>query len=302
MTDKFIELISDREKRFYFIQRRGLLDWINDKTYLKLLYKSCTGEKLDIENPVTLNEKLQYLKLYDRKKIYSRMVDKYEVKKYVSKVIDDSIVVPNYGVWTHFDEIDFENLPERFVLKTTHDSGSPFIILNKNRINKKDLKRKISSRLHKNYYYVAREWPYKNVKPRIIAEQFLDCGKMPFVDYKFYCYGGEPRYFMYSLGEADHNVRNHKFDMDGKSIDYLFKKEETVKKNEIILPENLNDMITMVKILCKNMQHVRIDLYNINGRIYFGEITFYSGGGFIHIDSKEYADYLASLIDLKDLS
>jgi len=155
---------------------RGWLNFLSDKMYLKLIYRAKLGKKLDLKNPKTFNEKLQWLKLYNRKPEYTKMVDKYEVKKYVADLIGEEYVIPTLGVWEKFDDIDFDSLPNQFVLKCTHDSGGLVICKDKSKLDIASAKSKIENSLKRNYYKYGREWPYKNVKPRIIAEKFMiDC-------------------------------------------------------------------------------------------------------------------------------
>lgn len=295
-------LLADPLYRFGLLDSIGLYSKWDDEKYLKKYYKAREGKELDLVNPKTLNEKIQWLKLYNRNPIYTTMADKAEAKNYVSRIIGEKYIIKTLGVWDDFDEINFEFLPDEFILKCTHDSGDVFICVDKNSFDMEEAREKITKRLKKNYYYHGREWVYKDVRPRIIAEELLkNKDGSPLVDYKFYCYGGKPVYFMYSLGEADHNVRNHKFDMELNSIDHLFKKECAIKEEDIVLPDNINEMIKIVTKLCEGFPHLRVDLYNVDGKIYFGELTFYTSSGFIHIDSKEYSDYLASLIDINEV-
>ena len=178
--------------RFDILSSRGLLDWMDDETYLRKYYKLRMGKELNLENPQTFNEKLQWLKLHDRKDIYTTMVDKYEVKKYVSNIIGEQYIIPTYGVWDRFDDIDFDSLPEQFVLKCTHDSGGLIIVRDKSKLDIKAAKKKINKCLKRNYYSHGREWPYKNVKPCVVAEAYMeDDATSELRDYKFFCFDGE---------------------------------------------------------------------------------------------------------------
>lgn len=277
--------------------------YLPDSIYLQIFWYKQFHTFLNLKNPRTLNEKLQWLKLHNRKPEFTMMVDKFEVKKYVANIIGEKYIIPSYGVWENFEDIQFDKLPEQFVLKCTHDNKSTVICHNKSTFDFDSAKEKLENCLRRNFYWWSREWPYKNVKPRILAEQFLEnSDRTAIVDYKFYCFNGQPEYFMYSVGEAAHNVRNHKFNLKLESIDYLFKKNPTIRLDEIDLPDNIDEMIQIVKKMCVGFPHIRIDLYNIDGKIYFGEMTFYSGAGIINIDSKEYSDYLAGLIDLSKVN
>lgn len=278
-----------------------LSDFLSDRTFGEILYWNKEHKVLHLDNPILLNEKFQWLKLYCRKPEMTVLADKVKVRDYIARTIGEEYLIPLIGVWDNPEEIDFSALPDRFVMKCNHNSGLGMCICkDKSLLDEKKVKHELRRGLHQDYYKFAREWPYKDIERKIICEQFLENDDgTPIVDYKFYCYGGKPRYFMYSVGEADHHVRNHKFDMDLNSIDYLFKKTPTIGVDEIHLPENMNEMISLVEILCKDYQHIRVDLYNVNGRIYFGELTFFTSAGIIHIDNQEYAQSLADLIKIR---
>ena len=272
---------------------------MDDKRFIEKLFYTETGKKMNYRNPYTLDEKMQWLKYYDRNPLFTKLVDKCESKKILASVIGNKYIIPTLGCWDRFDEIDFSKLPEKFILKTTHDSGGHVICTNKKEFDFEKAKKILDASLKKDYYLLWREWPYKNVKPRIIAEPLLENNdKTPLVDYKFYCYGGAPRYFMYSIGEAEHKVKNIKLNMNGESIDYLFKEKPALDAKTISLPSNLGEMITIAEKLSNISQHVRIDLFNVNGNIYMGEVTFFSNAGFINIRDKEYKQSLADLIDI----
>lgn len=180
-------------------------------------------------------------------------------------------------------------------------AGSEKVYLSLYEIDLEHIKKLFLILLKSNFYEVAREWPYKNIIPKIICEEALETkDKKPLIDYKFYCFSGEPKYFMVSIGEYEHKVRNHKFDMNLQSIDHHFKKNASLKKEEIIFPENIQEMIEIVKKLCKPFPHVRVDLYNIDGRIVFGELTFYSNAGFVKIDSENYSKKIGNWIKLEN--
>lgn len=273
---------------------------LGDRLFIRKQYKQMTGKRISLRNPQSLNEKMQWLKLYNRNPLFHTMSDKYAVKKYVADRIGEEYVVPLIGVWNSFSEIDFDKLPDKFVLKCTHDSGGYYICRDKSKIDYNKLNEYFTKRLSVDFSKWFREWPYSGIQPRIIAEQYLenDDGS-PIVDYKFYCYGGKLRYFMYSVGETQHSGTNHKFDMQKNSIDHLFKETTNLAIENVTFPENIDKMIEIAGILCDGMKHVRIDLYNINGHILFGEYTFFSNGGYINIYSKEFSDELASYIDTK---
>lgn len=428
--NKLFKYLVDPYFRFSINASRGFYDHLSDEEFLKKAFKIRMGYELDLKNPCTFNEKLQWLKLHDRKPIYTTMVDKYEAKKYVANIIGEEHVIPTLGIWNSFNEIDFNKLPNQFVLKCTHDSGGLVICRDKELFDKKKAKIKLEKCLRRNYYYSSREWPYKDVKPRILAEKYMQdqntinlpvdkifnfmgkpeliqaiqddktihetidyfdtdwnkldiyqnfpnskislnkpvklaemikiarllCEGFSFIridlyhindnvffseftfysdsglekfhpekwdselgnlielpdkigggylvvrddfilyyhhnrnhyddslnDYKFYCFNGEPMYLMVSSGEAQHLHINHKYDLNFKSIDAKFREQEIVPADTFTKPTNYDQMLEIVRALCKEISHVRVDLYNINGHIYFGELTFFTNGGYVNI-------------------
>lgn len=296
---KLFKYLTDKKYRFFCNVSLGVYNKMDDIAYLKKLFFFNTNTKWDFKNPKTLDQKMQWLKIYDRDPKYVDLVDKYESKRIVGKKIGEKYIIPSLGCWDSFNDIDFSKLPEKFILKTTHDSGTHVICHNKNLFDYRNAKKILDKSLKRNYFYLWREWPYKNVKPRIIAEPLLEnIDGGPLVDYKFYCYGRKPQYFMYSIGEAEHNVKNHKFDMSGKSIDYLFKETPAIELSNIKLPSNLEEMIMIVNKLCDISEHVRIDLFNVDGKIYMGEVTFCTNAGFISIKDEGFKQSLADMIDI----
>lgn len=281
--------------RFDILSSRGLLDWMDDETYLRKYYKLRMGKELNLENPQTFNEKLQWLKLHDRKDIYTTMVDKYEVKKYVSNIIGEQYIIPTYGVWDRFDDIDFDSLPEQFVLKCTHDSGGLIIVRDKSKLDIKAAKKKINKCLKRNYYSHGREWPYKNVKPRIIAEKYMeDKGRIVPEDYKIYCLNGKPKYIVVfhnrfdPTKEKSETVYDTEWKPQGISLDEHFKISDEITER----PKCLNELLTISTAMCKNHSEVRCDFYVIENRIYFGEITLHTASGFQPMIPREIDDIL----------
>lgn len=248
---------------------------IPDPLYLKYKFKKRVGYPLNLKNPQTFNEKLQWLKLYDRNPIYNKLVDKYEVKRIVADRIGEKYVIPTIGVWDNLEQIDFDLLPKQFVLKATHDSGSYFICNDKDTFNIFDAKQKISKSLNHNFYYDGREWPYKNIKPRIIAEEFI--GFFP-LDYKFFVFGDKIDSVMVCKGREKGYPFFYFYDMNWNRLYYQHKDLE--KDDQIDKPDNLKEMINIVAELSQGFSHVRIDLYNVNGKVFFGEYTFFDQSGF----------------------
>lgn len=274
---------------------------LRDKNYLKLFYKLKFNKELNLEDPKTFNEKLQWLKLNDRKYVYTTMVDKYEVKKYVSHVIGEDYIIPTIGVYDKFDDIDFKELPNKFIIKCTHDSGGLVIVKDKNKLDIKKAKKKINKHLKRNYYYSGREWPYKNVKPRIIIEEYMeDNVNKELRDYKFFCFNGKMKFFKIDFNRSTYHQANY-YD---KNKNLLKFGEEVCPPdcNKILeMPVNLNRMIKLAEMLSKNIPFLRVDLYEVNGKIYFGELTFYPASGFGKFKPEDCDRKLGDLIDLSQV-
>lgn len=272
--------LYDKKYRFIILDRLGSYKKTSDKEYLEKKFMILMNRDLNLVNPQTFNEKLQWLKLYDRKPEYTTMVDKYAVKKYVADIIGEEHIIPTLGVWNHFDEIDFDKLPNQFVLKCTHDSGGIVICKDKNQLDLKSAKKKIEKCLKRNYYWSSREWPYKDVKPRIIAEKFLsDEGKEELSDYKVLCFNGEPKIVEVHKGRFNGQHTADNYDIFWNKTD--IEQYDLPKTNELMpKPAFLEEMLHLSKLLSKDLIHVRVDWYFTNNRLYFGELTFFDGSGY----------------------
>lgn len=256
------------------------LPLLPDENFLKMYYLVMMRRELNLKNPQTFNEKLQWLKLYDRKPEYTTMVDKYAVKKYVADIIGEEYIIPTLGVWDHFDEIDFDKLPNQFVLKCTHDSGGLVICKDKDKLDLKAARQKIEKSLKQNYYWSGREWPYKNVKRRIIAEKYMsDERKEELSDYKVLCFNGEPKIIEVHKGRFNGQHTQDCYDEFWNKTDI---EQYDLPKSDEIMPKPvfLEEMLHLSKLLSKNLIHVRVDWYFTNNRLYFGELTFYDGSGY----------------------
>ena len=272
-----------------------------DKTYLKYMYKAHFGKKLNLKVPKTFNEKLNWLKLYDRKPEYCSFVDKYEVKKYIAETLGEEYIIPTLGIYDHFDEIDFDTLPEQFVLKCTHDSGSVVICRDKSSFDKEQAKEKLMKKFESNLYWHGREWPYKDLKPRIIAEKYMEeKGSDDLIDYKFYCFNGEPKFLYVSVGLSNHETARIGF----VSLDWeIMEMKRTDFKGLIELPKKpvtFDKMVEFSRILAKDIPFLRADFYEINGKLYFGEMTFYPGAGFTKLEPEEWDLKLGEWIELPE--
>ncbi len=267
-----------------------LFAFIPDKQYLQIMYRIRLGKKLHLDNPQTFNEKIQWLKLYDRNPQYTIMVDKYEAKKYVSDIIGDEYIIPTLGVWDRFEDIDFDMLPNQFVLKCTHDSGGVVICRDKKTLNIKKAQDKIEKSLKSNFYYVGREWPYKGLKRRIIAEKLLlpiqgNC----LIEYKIFCFYGVPKVFLVCMGNA-HGVgrTNDFYDMNFNHIPVTGTYPNL--KTSLSKPKEYDEIVDIAKKLSIGIPQVRVDLYSTGNKIYFGELTFSHDSGFCRFQPSKY-DY-----------
>lgn len=290
--------IQNPSKIFFRAGRGSFLRLLSDERYLKLLFKSNLGYSLNLDNPQTFNEKLNWIKLYDRKPIYTMMVDKYEAKKYVASIIGEEYVIPTLGVWGRFEDIDFDSLPKQFVLKCTHDSGGLVICRDKDKLDVEAARKKINRSMKTNYYLFGREWPYKNIKPRIIAEKYMtDCGN-GLRDYKFFTFDGEPRFMYISEGFENHDTAKVSFySLDGELLPF-HRLDYKPFDEQIELPEGYQDMLSICRRLSEQIgaAFVRIDLYCIEGMTYFSEITFSPCSGFVPFEPKEWDKKLGKLV------
>lgn len=287
------KLVRNREWR---VKISDFLGFIPDRPYLKMVYYMKTGKRLNLENPVGFNEKLNWLKVNNKHSEYTKLVDKYEVRQVIKEKIGDGYMFPLYGVWNSYDDIDFDKLPNEFVLKCTHDSGSVKIIHNKAEINHKVLGKFFENRLKVNPFNLGREYPYKDVPPRIIAEKFMGEGKMP-LDYKFFCFHGEP-IIMFVASERETDCKHTVFDMDFnrvKEIDFYVHNASTV---ELKKPVHFEQMKELSRELSKDIPFVRIDFYEIDGQVYFGEYTFFPAGGFYLFKPDSYEKKLGSYLKI----
>lgn len=267
------------------------LSFLPDKYYLKLKYYVFFHKKLDLNNPITYNEKLQWLKLYDRNPLYTMLVDKYRVKEYVENKIGKEYVVPLFGVWNSVEEINIEELPEQFVLKCSHDCGGIRICKDKKKFDLDEAKKFLKKQLKTNYYYDHREWPYKDVKPVVFAEKYLeDNNSSDLRDYKFFCFDGEPKLMFVA---SDRNNANEETKFDFFDMDYNFLNIINGHPNSIVLPDKPINFELMKKLsaeLSKNIPQVRVDFYEIDGNVYFGEMTFFHFSGFVPFEPETW-DY-----------
>ena len=296
-------LVANPRKIFVYMNSAHMLDRLPDEKFLRLLWKARFGTELNLQAPRSFNEKMQWLKLYDRNPLHTLLVDKYAVKKYVSDQIGEKHVIPTLGVWKAPEEIDFDALPERFVLKCNHTSGEGLILCkDKSRLNRNKAIAEMEKAIKSDYYLTYREWPYKDVPRKIIAEPFMEDRKAVELGldslpvYKFLCFEGEPRIIQ--------TIQNDK--MPNESIDYfdpswnLLSMRQNYPNSAIptAKPEQLSEMLAIARKLSQGFHFVRVDLYEINSEIFFSEFTFFSDAGFAPFEPPEWNDALGSWIQV----
>lgn len=296
MNKRIKEILKNPLQLFFTLGHWGGLKWMKDETFVKIGYRIRMKKKLNLENPKTYNEKLQWMKLYNHNPEYTIMADKYEVRKLIEKRIGKEYLFPLLGVWESFDQIDFNSLPNQFVLKCTHDSGGLIICKDKSNLNLKTARKKLSRCLKRNYYGSGREWQYKNIIPRIIAEQYMvDESGEQLKDYKFFCFNGEVK----AMFVASDRTTETKFDFYDKDFNLMNVKQHYENSTKPIeKPQNYEEMLCVAEKLSKGYPHVRVDLYNINGKIYFGEYTFFHFTGMERFEPDSYDELFGSWLDL----
>lgn len=262
----------------------GLIKWMPDSMFAKLSYRGLMGEKLNLKNPKTFNEKLQWLKVYDHREDYTSLVDKLKAKQIVGSIIGSEHIVPCYGSWENAEQIDFDTLPQRFVLKCNHDQGSVILVSDKETLDKQKTIRYFDDKLKHNTYYGTREYQYKNIKPKVFAEEYLG---QNIIDYKFYCFNGIPK-FLYcgqdmSLG---HMGKVDFFDLSWEPMPFY--RTDYQRLGRIPKPYQLDEMIQIAYKLSKGVPFVRIDLFEIDNQIYFSEFTLCPASGYMPFVPKEY--------------
>ncbi len=287
------KIISNRELRLKLI---NCLKFIPDKPYLKLVYWIKTGKRLNLKAPKTFCDKLNWLKLHDIHPEYTQLADKIAVRSYLKNIIGEDICLPMLGAWNHYDEIDFNQLPDRFVLKCNHDSGSVKIIQDKSSMDHVQLKAFYESRLKQNPYILGREYPYKNVQPMLYAEEYMvPNGFKDINDYKFFCFNGKPR-IMFVATERNTDCKFDFYDMDFNHLN--IENIHPHSEHAITRPKMFEEMKVLAAKLSQNMRFVRIDLYEIGNKIYFGEFTFFHAGGFWPMYPEEWEYKLGDMIHL----
>ncbi len=297
---KILYYICNPKKAMIYLMNKNFFWFLTDKVYLKLKFRLVMGEKLNLRNPQTFNEKLQWLKLYNRKDIYTTMVDKIKAKEYIANTVGEQYLIPTIGVYDNVDNINFDNLPNQFVIKCNHNSGlGMYICKDKSKLDVKKVKKELKKGLSQNYYLTSREWPYKNVQRRIIIEQFLtEQNSECLTDYKFFCFNGIPKIMYISKDFAEKPTTDF-FDMNFKYLKIKMKDDNS--KVIPSKPEKFDEMKKIAKKLSRNIPFLRVDMYYINNNIYIGELTFFHNSGMVRISPKEYEKILGDYIDITNI-
>ena len=292
------KIVFNKDFRFCYFTDKGKKGSVPAEEFLKIRYRSEFGKELNLECPETYTEKLQWLKLYDHRPEYTLMVDKSAVKQYVAERIGEEYVIPLLGVWERVEDIDFASLPEKFVLKTTHDSGGLVICKDKKELDVQRAIKKLTYFLNRRYYDYNREWPYKNVMPRIIAEQYMeDSTYKELRDYKFFTFGGVPKvlYIAQGRGKGEPTVADF-FDMDFNHLPFTIDHDTAEVPPE--KPQNFELMKKLAAKLSEGTPQLRVDFYEVDGKVYFGEMTFFHFSGFVPFEPEEWDVRLGEWISL----
>lgn len=286
-------------RKMYIVKMQDRIHSMPDREYIEKLFFPRVGYHPDLDNPKTLCEKLNWLKLNDRRPEYTDMVDKYKVKQFVAEKAGESYVTPLLGVWNQFEEIDFDKLPGSFVLKCNHDGG-PIIVKDKQRFDKDKAAATFHRKLKADYFRESREWPYKNVQKKIIAEPYYDSlGKRDSVEYKLTCLNGKVKFTTVCIGIAHagfEDRNNDHFDRDWKRLDFSVNYKSSGKQIE--KPYFMDEMVDVAEKLADGIPYVRVDFYVIDGQIKFGEMTFFTWGGFMRFDPPQWDEILGSWLKL----
>ena len=288
--------------RRFFLRHLRKMRFLPPKTYTRISYEYYTGKKLNLENPVEFNEKIQWMKVYYRPKILTQLVDKYAVRSYVEEKIGKQYLNDIYGVYDNAEDVPFDELPDKFVVKATHTSSHNLIVADKKDLNKTKAIKSFRKWLGKNQYYrIGQEWAYKDVPPRLIAEKFLkDNEENSLIDYKFYCFSGEAKFLEIHLDRADSHKRAF-YDFDFKPLPYRYVSLEKSISREVKRPTNFEEMIKLSEVLAANFPYVRVDFYSIEDKTIFGEMTFYPSDGRKDMIPDEYNKIIGDYIKLPKL-
>lgn len=293
-------MITDPSYRFLKLAGHGFYNHLTDEKYIRRKYRAVFGSEPDLKDPKTFNEKMQWLKLYHRKQRQINMVNKLTVKDAVSQAIGRRHVTETYGAWPSFDRIDFEMLPDAFVLKCTHDSGGIVICRDKNTLDMEAARKKLEKALKTDYYLKSREWPYRYVKPLIMAEEYLESGDGgDLKDYKFFCFNGKPEFVLVCADRFNGSgLKENFYDLDWNLMELT--RPAHGNGPAVKRPETLEEMAGYAAMLAKDEPFVRVDFYDVDGRVYFGEVTYFPASGFEPFAPEGWDEKLGSMITLPE--
>ena len=256
------------------------------------------GKRLNLAHPQTFNEKLQWLKLNDRQSVYTRMADKFAARAFVAERIGERYLIPLLGVWDDPEDIDFDTLPNKFVLKCNHNSGLGMCICkDKASLDIKQTKAALARGLRENYYLRGREWPYRDISRKIVAENFIEDANGDLNDYKLFCFNGKVAFFKIDFDRFTDHHANY-YDIHGKLLPFGEVICPPVPERNLPIPDNLEKMISIAETLAQGCPFLRVDLYNVNGAVYFGEMTFFPASGMGKFTSPEWDRRMGSWIEL----
>lgn len=298
--NKLMKAVKNPEKIALYLLGKPLISKLfSDELFLKIKYRLMMKKKLDLDNPKTLNEKLQWLKIHDRKPEYTTMVDKFAVRDYIKEKLGEEYLIPLLGVWDDPDDIDFDKLPDKFVLKCNHNSGTGMCICkDKSKLGIEKVKKELKKGLKQNYYLTGREWPYKDVKRKIIAEEYMvDESGIELKDYKIFCFNGNPEYVEVDFNRhIEHKLNPYDFDWNPLNFCDTSKNDYSA---DIKKPARIEDMYNISKKLSSGIPFLRVDFYSIYDKLYVGELTLFPGSGFIQYDPSEFDLKYGEMLDLR---
>lgn len=299
-----LKFLFNQQKRILFLSHFKLSKKIDDKKYLEKMYFAKTGQVLNLDKPISFGEKLQWLKLYNRNPIFTIMVDKVLAKDYVANILGDEIIIPTIAIWDDPADINFDKLPNKFVLKCNHNSGLGMVICkDKNSIDKKKVVKELKRGIEEDFYSHGREWPYRGINKKVFAEQYMkNSSDEELRDYKFYCFNGEPKYCQVICNRSKDETIDF-FDLEWHvqeftGLDLPYKPHAAY----IDKPNCFDDMIEKARILANDIPFVRIDFYEINNKVYFGEITFFPASGFGRLYPEIWNNKLGELVQLEGIN
>lgn len=289
MISRLLNAIKDPYKLFLYFAEKGFFNKMSDKKYLKAKYRSKMKKKLELDNPKAFSEKLQWLKLYDHNPEYSVMVDKYRVREYIADKIGEEFLIPLIGVWDSSDEIDFDALPDQFAMKCNHNSGLGMCICtDKSELDTDNVRKDLEQGLKQDYYLTGREWPYKDIPRKIVAEKFLKSDSGGLTDYKIHCFNGVPKFILVCCDRfAESGLTEDFYTLEWERMN-IKRPDIPNKVTQMPKPENLDVMLKLAEELSKNIPFIRVDFYSVEGKIYFSELTLYPASGFSGYDPPEW--------------